>query len=195
VTNPQRIAAALFAAAAAAALPLAAQAPRLIDGVGAEDFRTITAKIESVDLVNRTVTLKGKMGRVVTLKVDPRVRNFAQVKAGDEIVLKYAEALSVKLEKSAAVRSASFASTGPITAAPAAKPAVAAEQQTVIVANVEGVDPQLQEVLLKGPLGRYTEVKVKDPAVFKAVRVGDKVQITYTEALVIDVFTPDAAQK
>jgi len=173
VTNPQRIAAALFAAAAAAALPLAAQQPAQV-----EDSRTITAKIESVDLVNRTVTLKGKMGRIVTLKVDPGVKNFAQVKTGDEVVLKYAEALSVKLEKSGAVRSA---------AAPGAKPAVALEQQTVIVASVEGVDPQLQEVLLKGPLGRYTEVKVKDPAVFKAVRVGDKVQITYTEALVIDV--------
>lgn len=201
MTRIHSIAAALFAAAAAAALPLFAQqsaptaAPRVMEGVSAEDIKTVTAKVEAIDLTNRTVTLKGQMGRVVTLKVDPSVKNFAQVKVGDQLTLKYKEALTIKLEKSTVERSASVTSTGPITAAPGSKPGIAAEQQTVIIASVEALDPQTQEVLLKGPLDGYAEVKVKDPAMFKKVQVGDKVKFTYTEAVVLDVSTPGAAKK
>jgi hypothetical protein len=171
------------------------QAGQMIDAVGAADVTTLTAKIEAVDQANRTVTVKGKMGRIVTLKVGPRVKNFAQVKVGDDIVLEYAEALSVKLVKGTTGSSAGYVSADSMTAPAGAKPGVAAEQQTVIVAKVQGKDPLRQEVLLEGQNGRFAEVKVKDSDVFNDVQVGDNVQVTYTEALVIDVVTPAAAKK
>jgi hypothetical protein len=205
VINFYRIAAAC--AAVAVALPLAAQqpapapmkspaqAPKMMDAMGSADVTTLTAKIEAVDQANRTVTVKGPMGRVVTLKVDPKVKNLAQVKVGDEIVLKYAEAVSVKLDKGSPGRSETVTSTGPVTAAAGEKPGAGVAQQTVIVANVQSVDAKRQEVLLQGPKGNYVEVKVKNPDVFKNVKVGDSVQVTYTEALVIEVVTPAAAKK
>jgi len=204
VTQLYRIAAALMAATVAmplaaqqsssAAAP-AAQTPKLIDGVGAADVTTLTAKIEAVDHEKRTVTLKGPMGHSETLKVDPAVKNFAQVKAGDDIVVKYSEAISVKLEKDVRGRSASVSTTGPMAAPAGAKPGLAAERQTILVAKVVDLDPKRQEVLLVGPNDGYAEVKVKDPAVFNDVKVGDHVQVTYTEAVVIDVVNPTAAKK
>jgi hypothetical protein len=205
VINLCRITAAL--AAAAVALPLAAQqpapapmqspaqAPKMMDAAGAADVTTLKAKIEAVDQANRTVRVKGPMGRVVTLKVDPQVKNFAQVKAGDEIVMKYAEAISVKLDKGSPGRSETVTTTAPVTAPAGAKPGAAVGQQTVIVANVQSVDAKRQEVLLQGPNGGYVEVKVKDPNLFRNVKVGDSVQVTYTEALVIDVVTPAVTKK
>ena len=200
MTQLYRIAAAVMAATVA--MPLAAQqsspaaqAPKLIEGVGAADVTTLTAKIEAVDHEKRTVTLKGPMGHSETLKVDPAVKNFAQVKAGDDIVVKYSEAISVKLEKDVHGRSASVSTTGPMAAPAGAKPGLAAERQTVIVAKVVDLDPKRQEVLLVGPNDGYAEVKVKDPAVFADVKVGDHVKVTYTEAVVIDVVTPTAAKK
>ena len=203
MTYTLRIAAAI--AAATIALPLAAQqstpatppaAPNSLPAVGAADVTTLSAKVEAIDPVNHTVTVKGSMGHVVTLNVDPKVvKNFAQIKVGDQITLKYLEALSIKLEKGGPGRSATVATTGPITAAPGAKPGVAAEQQTVIIADVEGVDPTRGEVLLRGPAGRYAEVKVKDNTVFNEIKAGDKVKVTYTEALVVDVSPPAAAAK
>jgi hypothetical protein len=169
-----------------------AQIPTLVDGVAAEDIRTLTATVEAIDQVKRTITLQGELGRSVTLKVDSRVKNFAQVKVGDQIVLKYVEALSVKLEKGVPDTAASYIKTGPVAAPPGSKPGVISIEQTVIVANVESVDPKLQEILLKGPMGRYVEVKVKDPSVFAEIQVGDKVKATYSEALIVDVFTPTA---
>jgi len=183
------------AIALAFALPAAAQnapanPPQVMDAVGGAELVTLTAKIEAIDLANRVVTVKGPQGRIVDLKVGDQVKNLAQVKAGDEIVLKYARAVSVKLEKNVGGRSETTTSTGPVAAPAGAKPGVAAAQQTVIVANVESVDPKQQLVVLQGPKGRYVEVKVKDPAVMKDVKAGDKVQVTYTEAVVVDVVTP-----
>ena len=67
------------------AWPLAAfaQSPKMIDAGGAADVTTLTAKIEAVDQANRTVTVKGKMGHVVTFNV------------GDTVKVTYTEAVIV----------------------------------------------------------------------------------------------------
>ena len=174
---------------AAIALPALAQQPKVVDAKGAADITTITAKIEAVDVANRVVTVKGPLGRTVSLKVDDRVKNLAQVKVGDEIVVKYLEAVSVALVKSGGGRSQSVTTAPPVTAPAGAKPGAAAAQQTRIVARIDKIDPQ-GVVLLEGPNSRYVEVKVKDPNVLKQVKVGDDVEVTYTEAVVIDVVTP-----
>ncbi|MDQ6619104.1 MAG: hypothetical protein M3Z31_05305 [Pseudomonadota bacterium] len=196
-----RFSAAVAAAAMAASLSAQQPAPapmrpstqgaNVMDGADAAEVTTLTAKIEAVDQANRTVMVKGPMGRLMTLNVDPKVPNFGQVRVGDEIVLKYFEAVSYKLEKTAG-RSETVTTTGPTTAPMGMKPGTAMARQTVIVANIQSLDAKRQDVLLEGPNGHYVEVKVKDPKVFNAMKVGDKVQSTYTEAVVIEVVTPAA---
>jgi len=183
-----------FAIVAAGALALSAaaqqSAPPMMDGKMAADAVTITAKVEAVDLQKRLVTLRGPMGRSVVIKADDRVKNLAQVKVGDELVLKYVEAVSIELKKGSTGRMETSTSTGPMTAPMGAKPGMGAVNTTTMVANVEKVDTVHSEVLLQGPGGRYVEVKVKDPAVMKDVKVGDSVQATYTEALLVEVVGP-----
>ena len=77
-----------------------------------------------------------------------------------------------------------------MTAAPGAKPGAAQARQVTITANVESVDATRQVVLLQGPGGRYVEAKIKDPAVFKTIKPGDKIDATYTEAVLIEVVAP-----
>jgi hypothetical protein len=178
---------------AAGSAPAPATAPaQVADAKGAVEVATLTAKIESVDLANRMVTVKGPMGRVVALRVDDKVKNLAQVKAGDEIVLKYLEAVSVALVKGGPGRSETQTTTGPVTAPAGAKPGAAIAQTTKIVARVESVDPKTQTVLLQGPNGRYAEVKVRDAAVFNDIKAGDDVAATFTEAVVVEVVAPKA---
>ena len=160
------------------------------DMKAAADVTTITAKVEAIDAANRTVTVRGPMGRSVTIKAGEQVKNFAQLKVGDELVFKYVEAISVALKKSPGGRSETTTTTGPVTAPAGAKPGMAMAQQTVWVANVEQVDPKRSEVLLQGPNGRYAEVKVKDPKVMSEVKVGDQVEITYTEAVLLEAVAP-----
>jgi hypothetical protein len=176
-----------FSAALALALPVAAQTVK--DAALAGEVVTITAKVEAVDQAKRTVAFKGPLGRTLVVKVGDQVKNLPQVKVGDELVVKYAEAVSLKLEKSAGGRSETVTTTG--AAAPAgAKPGGAMVQQTVIVANVERVDAAKSAVLLEGPNANYVEVKVKDPAIMKDVKVNDKVVATFTEAVVVEIVAP-----
>jgi len=180
----------LAAGAFAFAASAGAQTAKAVDAAMAGDVVTLTAKIEAVDQVNRTVTLKDANGRVRTMKVGPEVKNFAQVKAGDELVMKHAEAVALELKKGSPGRSA-VTTTMPPQAAPAgAKPGVATATETVIVANVQSVDTKTNVVVLEGPGGKYLPVKVKNPALIKDVKAGDSVEVRYIEALVVEVVGP-----
>lgn len=174
------------------ALSAAAQQPAapMMDAKMAADAVTITAKVEAVDLPNRLVTVRGPMGRSVVIHADDRVKNLAQVKVGDDLVFKYVEAVSIELKKGSTGRMETSSSTGPMTAPLGAKPGVGGVTTTTMVANVEKVDAAHSEVLLHGPQGRYVEVKVKDPAVMKSVKVGDSVEATFTQAVLLEVVGP-----
>jgi hypothetical protein len=184
-----------LAAQQALAQQPAATPTKVVDAAGAADVTTITAKVEAVDVAKRLVTIKGPLGRVVTLKVDERVKNLPQVKVGDELVLKYFEAVSIALTTGGAGRSETTTTSAPVTAKAGEKPGVAMASQTKIVAKVESVDAKRQVALLQGPNGNYVEVKVKDPNVFKSVKAGDNVDVTYTEAVVVEVVAPAPAKK
>ncbi len=57
----------------------------------------ITAKLEAIDAANHTVKLLGVDGKARTLKVGPKV-DLSGLKIGDDIVVKYTEALAIVVE-------------------------------------------------------------------------------------------------
>jgi hypothetical protein len=61
----------------------------------------IIATVEAVDAPQRSVTLKGPKGNVQTMTVSEDVRNLAQVKVGDRVIVNYAQALALELRKGA----------------------------------------------------------------------------------------------
>jgi Cu/Ag efflux protein CusF len=175
--------------AATLSFPAAAQtsATPMIEAGAAGSIVTATAKVEAVDQQNRTVQVRGPLGRSVTLKVSEQVKNFDQIKAGDQVVLKYYESVALELTKGSSGMMTTQSTTGPMTAPAGAKPGVAEVNRITIDANVKKVDKTKNIVLLQGPEGRYAEVKVKDPAMMKNVKVGDQVHASFTEAMVVDV--------
>ncbi len=58
-----------------------------------------TANVEAVDLKKRTVTVKGPKGNVNTVKVGEHVKKLDQVKVGDQVVVRYTEAVAISVEK------------------------------------------------------------------------------------------------
>ena len=175
--------AALLGAAAAA---LAQQPATEAGQAAAASVVRITASVEGVDAANRTVTLKGPRGRVVTLPVGLEVQNFDQIKAGDIVVVRYLEALSLELKKSGSgVRERTETQTV-APARPGERPAAAEARQLTVVADVVGVDPKRQLVTLRGPR-RTVDVKVRDPNQLKLLKLGDQVEATYTEATAISI--------
>src|SRR3982750_16616 len=66
-------------------------------GKRAESTTTVTATVQSVDVSNRLVTLKGPDGQVVTVHADERVKNLPQVKKGDQVTVTYYESIAYEV--------------------------------------------------------------------------------------------------
>ena len=180
-----------LAVVAALAFPAAAQTGAAVvskgPGVaGAAQTLKITATITAIDAATRAVTLKGPQGREVTLTAGDQVKNFAQLKVGDQVNLEYIEALTIELKKGSTAPVSRTEQMGAAGAKPGAQPAGMAGKQVTVVAEVVGVDAKTQVVTLRGPQ-RTVELKVADPEQFKRVAKGDRVEATYTEAVAIAV--------
>ncbi len=59
----------------------------------------IKAKITAIDQDARTVTLEGPLGNSRTFKVDKSVTGLKDVKVGDDVVLRYTEAVALTVTK------------------------------------------------------------------------------------------------
>jgi hypothetical protein len=153
---------------------------------GAAAVVQISASVEAIDAANRTVTLKGPRGNVVTLDIGPQVRNFDQIKVGDFVVVKYAEALSLELKKDGSGIRERSEKTEARRAEPGAKPEAGAARQVTVTADVMAVNPKARTITLRGPK-RTVDLKVNDPEQLKLVKVGDQVVATYVEAVAVSV--------
>lgn len=61
--------------------------------------REISATIDAVDVPKRMVTLTGPQGNSATLKVSDAVQNLDQIHKGDQVVVRYTEALALAVDK------------------------------------------------------------------------------------------------
>jgi Cu/Ag efflux protein CusF len=146
----------------------------------------MTATVQAIDKASRTITLKGPKGGVVDITAGPEVKNFDQIKVGDQVVARYVEALTLELKKGGKAPVARTERDAGAAAKAGEKPAAGVGRQVQVIANVVALDPATQTVTLRGPQ-RTVNLKVRDPEQFKLVKVGDQVEATYTEALAVAV--------
>ena len=189
-----RIALALIAAAfAATAL---AQKPEAVGGtvVASEPGKAaivraaeISAQVVAIDKATRTVTLKGPQGNAVDIVAGDEVKNFDQIKLGDFVVARYAQALTLELRKTKVKAGEPTVREEAARAKPGERPAAAGVREVTAIADVIGVDPKKSTITLKGPRGNVVTLDVKNPDQFKVVKKGDQVEVTYTEALALSV--------
>lgn len=145
-----------------------------------------SAVVTAIDASTRTVTLKGPKGRSVDMVAGDEVKNFAQIKVNDEVVVEYLRALTLELKSGGGIREGS-GRTDAVVAKPGAKPAGVVRRQVKVVADVIDVNPAASTITLKGPKGNVVELDVKNPDHFKVVKQGDQVEAVYTEALALSV--------
>lgn len=172
----------IFAGAlmAAFAAPAAAQT-KTLQG----EMKTVTATIEAIERSTREVTLKEQNGEYATIKVGPEVTKFDQLKVGDKVTAKYYDniVLRLKLPGEKDVDSDSAALTpGARTA-----PGVTAATQRTITATITQIDMKVPSITFTGPNNWKYSSRVEDKVALSKVKVGDKVDITWTEAVLISV--------
>lgn len=152
---------------------------------GTEIIRSV-AEVVAIDSATRAVTLKRDDGNTLTVVAGPNVKNFAQVKVGDFVIAEYGRALAIALKKGPGLRSATESENGG-SAKPGSKPAASGTRRMVIVADIIAIDDKKGFATLKGPKGNVVDVLVKDAKVLASVKIGDQVEMEYTEAVAVSV--------
>jgi len=176
--NTMAVAASVLLMAGGAA---AGQAAKTIEG----DSVTATATIESIERSTRLVTLKDEKGIYETIRVPASVTRFDALKVGDKITARYYDNVVVRLKKPG--EAAVDVDHAAITPSAGARPGgTAAVQQTVTV-TVTAIDPNAPSITVKGPNGYVYSRRVEDKKALAKVKVGDTLDVTWTEAMAISV--------
>lgn len=176
--------------AAATLLFGVAQPPRAAAAVTVSDEDEVSATVESVDQHDRAVLLRGPQGGLLTVVAGPEVRNLAQLKAGDRVIVRYREALAASLARPGTAPPPVQASQRAERAALGQKPGGAAEQTIKLRVRITQIDKRHNLVSFIGPAKIERTTEVLDPQMQKflhTLRVGDEVDLTYTEAVAVSV--------
>ena len=128
----------------------------------------------------------GPKGRTVTLEVKDRQKLDA-IKAGDPVVATYVEALAFRIQSAGTAAPGVSVEERRVTSKPGETPAGAVGRQVTATVTITEIDKAAGTVTVKGPQGNTETVKARDPKNLEKIKVGDLVEITYTQALAVSL--------
>ena len=178
-----------------ALLPLGCSSSEPKPASRVETSRTVStvATVQSVDQDNRTLTLKGIRGNVVTVKVDERVKNLSRIHPGDRVTATYTEALAIQVVKKGEGKEDQSIITD--QAAEGEQPRGAATRTVSMTAEVVAVDKKGGTITLRDREGSVRTFLVHHPERLDMVKPGDTLWIRYSEGLAVSVEPAPAEAK
>jgi hypothetical protein len=147
------------------------------------ETQTISATVEAINVTTRTLTLKGPKGNYMDIVAPDTVKRFSEIKVGDTITARYYENLVIR-KKQPGEKDVDTSTEG-ATAGTGARPAGTAATQRTITATITALDPKVPSITLSGPNKWTYSARIEDKKVLDQVKVGDKVDLTWTEALLL----------
>ena len=145
------------------------------------------AVVIGVDQKHRLLALESDDGGRMVLPVAEEFRDFERARVGDQVVVSYMQAIAWQVkpaDKGAPGLSARETLSNP---RPGEAPGGTIERALTITAMISAFDPARGTVTLTGPQGSSRTFEVRRPADLEKLRVGDLVEITYSEALAVGV--------
>ena len=161
--------------------------------INVETVEEVSATVEAVDGDSRMVTLRGSDGDAIAMQVADTVRNFAQVRAGDRVVVRYYSGLAAELRRrgdTSGETEAPVTSTALGRAPEGARPAGVVGTKTNQTVRITHVNKRDHVVSFYGSDGIGRSMPVRTPQgreFISKLKVGDEVEVTYTEAVAISV--------
>ena len=149
----------------------------------------ITATVKAIDKKSRVVTLQSTDGKVAKIKCGPEVRNFDQIRVGDEVKTSLLETVELFVTGNAEPAAERVTEVG--RAPLGSKPGFAAVDAVEVKASVIAIDYQTRKVTLKGPEGKIVKVTAgPEVKLLNEVKEGDSVVARLTRAVSIEVSKP-----
>ncbi len=169
-------------ATTALSLTLALGAAAQSKTVTGETMR-VKATVEAVNETDRSITVKDEHGNYHELAM-PEGGRIADVKVGDKLVVNYYENVNVRL-KAVDEPDVNVEQSSATPAQGSAKPAGTVAKQRRMTARISAIDLKAPSIAFTGPNGWKYSTRVQDKKALATVKVGDRVDITWTEAVLI----------
>ena len=175
----------LAALAVLVVLPVVARAQKPVTDTEAIE---LTTKIEAIDKTTRLLTLKDKDGETETVFCGPEVKRFDELKVGDTITFRYYESIAYAIRKPGQPSGLPAPQAGAsVTRGEGPRPSGTIAKQETATVTLKAIDEKVPSVTVLTEDGRTVSLKVEDKKRLEGVKVGDKVEITYTVAVMISV--------
>jgi hypothetical protein len=166
------------------------------EGINTATLREATATVTAIDMENRLVTLEGPDGDSLIVQASDKVKNLPQVEVGDKVVLKYFDSITANIVKLGKDQKLGTEVVGAEVSAPlGAKPGGAAAVEMTRRVEVVFVDPIQKFVSVRSPDRGLRKISLKESPDLQhyltELKEGDVVEVTYTEAIAIEVVPAD----
>ena len=143
-----------------------------------------TATIVAIDQAKRSVTLRYPNGDEDTFTVGPEVKRFAELKKGDTIKATYTESVVFEVRKPGAPAPAASEAVMAGRSKGAPGGTVAAIQTATV--TVKAVDASTGSITVTTADGHTMRRIVENKKNLDGVKVGDKIDITYSQAVLVN---------
>lgn len=169
----------LVAAATLAARPAFAQT-KTVTG----ETKTVTVSVEAIDVSNREVSVKKPDGTYDVFYVPPGMKRFDTLKVGDKVTARYYENMVLTVQKPG--EKPKDSGNAAVTRSQSGAAGTIAHQRT-ITATITAIDMKVPSITFTGPNNWKYSTRVEDKDALAKVKVGDKVDITWTEATILSL--------
>ena len=179
----------LLAAAFLVASSAWAQPRGVVAGESVEALVTVVA----IDKKARTVVIRGPRGGTEELQVPPEAQNFDTIKQGDVFRIKYAEAVALTVVPQGGEPSKGEASSTKM-AKKGENPGGVGMRTRFVSGRVEAIDYKGRYVTIRGPK-QTVSLKASDDVKLENLHPGDRITVSYTQALAIEMVPAPAKPK
>ena len=149
---------------------------------------TLRGTVEAIDQKARTVTIRGDRGIVVTIDISKSTAPFDRLQVKDVVTVTYYDRVSIRPhpEGEPPILDRIEPPVTTTTTGPGTLPGATVASQRVSTVTITGWDPTNRVISFTGPTGTVYSRRVADSTaanVVSALKVGDRVDVTRTEAV------------
>jgi hypothetical protein len=142
--------------------------------------------IVSIDSSTRTVVLRTSNGEEDAYVMGPEVKRFNELKVGDKVNASYVESIVVTVQPPGAAAKPSTASAA-VTAGTGKTPGATLATQLTATVTVKAINPAAPAVTVTTADGRTVTRKIENKKNLEGIKIGDKLDLTYTQAVLLSV--------
>jgi hypothetical protein len=146
-----------------------------------------TARITTIDHDARLVTLVQPDGEAETIQCGPEVDRFDELKVGDTVTMRYYRSVVYVVRKGQPSTLPATSGTPSLSRGHGKKPAATLSRQQTTIVTVEAIDSKVPAITGVTDDGRRVSFQVPRRKDIAGLKAADRVEIVYTEAIVISV--------